>query len=277
MLVPLNNVRRNTLYLRDKFSDTDNFKLPYEIKNRNDEIGVLWASILDLHRSITSYGREALENARRQADFLRALGHEIKSPLQDLTIRHRDPLDPSFKSVKRMTHALKIFSSSPVGAADISPSAVSPKEAISSFRGKLTVENVSEYLNNAEDAYLGVRHNGRDQMLTVIADPELLEAALTAVLNNAQDFRDPGTEILITSYGDADWVFISIFNMGPHVSHTPIEEIFEFGVSSRIGESDHQGMGLYAARQHIVNMGGDIVVMNVKCGVKFDIKLVRVK
>ncbi|MCY1558650.1 proteobacterial dedicated sortase system histidine kinase [compost metagenome] len=125
--------------------------------------------------------------------------------------------------------------------------------------------------------YLGVKHKDRDRVLTVSADAELLEAALTAILNNAQDFREPGTEIVITSYSDADWVFISILNIGPHIKHHPIEEIFEFGVSSRAGEGDHQGMGLYAARQHIVNMGGDLVAKNVESGVRFDIKLVRAK
>ena len=277
LLVPLNNLRRNTLYLQDKFSDADSFRLPYAIKNKDDEVGVLWASILDLHRSITSYGREALENTKRQADFLRALGHEIKSPLQDLTIRHSDSKDPSFKSIKRITHALKIFSSSPVGTNEINPSAITPKEAISAFRGKLTRENVSEYLDNAEEAYINVKHKDRGLILTVSADAELLEAALTAILNNAQDFRDPGTEITITSYSDAEWVLISISNIGPKIKHHPIEEIFEFGVSSRAGDDDHQGMGLYAARQHIVNMGGDLLAKNVEFGVRFDIKLVRVK
>lgn len=277
LLAPLNNLRRNTLYLRDKFSDADSFKLPYTIKNKSDEVGVLWSSILDLHRSITSYGREALESTKRQADFLRALGHEIKSPLQDLTIRHSDTQDPSFKSIKRITHALKILSTSPVGTSEINPSAVSPKEAISAFKGKLTRENVSEYLNNAEEVYSNVKHKDRDKILTVSADAELLEASLTAILNNANDFRKPETEITITSYSDAEWVLISITNIGPHINHNPIEEIFEFGVSSRSGDSEHQGMGLYVAKQHIINMGGDIIAKNIESGVQFNIKLVRLK
>ncbi|WP_447747759.1 sensor histidine kinase [Pseudomonas nicosulfuronedens] len=277
LLSPLNNLRRNTLYLRDKFSDAETFKLPFAINNKNDEVGVLWASIIDLHRSITSYGREALENASRHADFLRALGHEIKSPLQDLTIRHSDPQDPSSKSVKRITHALKIFSSSPLGTTEINPSAVSPKEAISSYRGKLSRENVSEYLSNAEDTYSNIKNNSRDQSLTVSADAELLEAALTAILNNAQDFRESGTDIIITSYSDADWVLISVFNIGPPISNLPIGEVFEYGVSSRAGDKEHQGMGLYIARQNIVNMGGDLTVKNIDNGVRFDIKLIRAK
>lgn len=277
LLAPLNNLRRNTLYLSNKFSDSDNFKLPYTLNNRSDEIGVLWASILDMHRSITSYGREALENTKRQADFLRALGHEIKSPLQDLTIRHSDPSDPSFKIIKRITHALKILSTTPASMSSHNPYATTPKEAISASRANLTHENVTEYLNNAEEAYPNVKHSERDRMLKVIADADFLEAALTAILNNAQDFQTPDTTITITSYSDADWVLISIFNIGPHITKNPIDEIFEFGVSCRSGDNDHQGMGLYLAKQYIINMGGDLTVKNVDSGVRFDIKLVRVK
>lgn|GEM_PF-2846806 len=277
LLAPLNNLRRNTLYLSDKFSDSDKFKLPYTLNNRSDEIGVLWASILDMHRSITSYGREALENTKRQADFLRALGHEIKSPLQDLTIRHSDPSDPSFKIIKRITHALKILSTTPSGMSAYNSSATTPKEAISASRANLTHENVTEYLNNAEEAYPNVKHSERDRMLSVIADADFLEAALTAILNNAQDFQTPGTTITISSYSDADWVLISIFNVGPHITQNPLDEIFEFGVSSRSGDNDHQGMGLYLAKQHIINMGGDLTAKNVERGVRFDIKLIRVK
>ncbi|HKS32569.1 MAG TPA: ATP-binding protein, partial [Enterobacteriaceae bacterium] len=203
--------------------------------------------------------------------------HEIKSPLQDLTIRHSDPSDPSYKIIKRITHALKILSTPPAGMNTQISSATTPKEAISASRANLTYENVTEYLNNAEEAYPNVKHSERDRMLIVIADADFLEAALTAILNNAQDFHTPATTIAITSYSDAEWVLISIFNIGPHIIQNPIDEIFEFGVSSRSGDNEHQGMGLYLAKQYIINMGGDLTVKNVDDGVRFDIKLVRGK
>lgn len=277
LLAPLNNLRRNTLYLGNKFSDSSSFKLPYTINNKSDEIGILWLSILDMHRSITSYGREALESTKRQADFLRALGHEIKSPLQDLTIRHSDPSDPSYKIIKRITHALKILSNTPAGMSGNISLAKTPKDAIKASRANLTQENVTEYLNNAEEAYQNVKNSSSDRILKVSADADLLEAALTAILNNACDFRIPDTTIMITSYSDSEWVLISIQNFGPHINHNPIEEIFEFGVSGRAGDNDHQGMGLYLAKQYIINMGGDLTVRNVEAGVRFDIKLVRAK
>lgn len=276
LLKPLNNVRRNTLYLRGKFQDEDHFKLPYAITNEKDEIGVLWESILDLHKSISSYGREALEKANKQAEFLRALGHEIKSPLQELTMRHHDPEDASYKSIKRITHALKILSASPAGI-DSSPTTISPKEAIKAFQGTITRENVSEYLKNAAEVYSNLMYVEPSAPLMVSADGDMLEAALTAILNNANDFRYADTPIKVTTYTDSNWVVIYIMNYGPYITNQPADEIFEYGVSSREGHYEHQGLGLYIARQNVKNMGGDLVVKNVDSGVRFDMKLVRAK
>ncbi|HHN8405661.1 TPA: sensor histidine kinase [Morganella morganii] len=277
LLLPLNKLRKNTLYLSDKFSDSTLFKLPYTINSKNDEIGVLWETILDMHRSITSYGRESLESTKRQADFLRVLGHEIKSPLQDLIIRHSEALDPDFKIIKRITHALTVLSNNPISMIGHDLSAITPKEAISAYKAKLTQENVTEYINNAEETYENINYSNRDKILKVMADADLLEAALTAILNNACDFRTPGTIINITSYSDAEDVLISISNIGPHIKQYPIEDIFEFGVSSRLENNDNQGIGLYVAKNNIINMGGDLMVKNTDNGVRFDIKLIKAK
>lgn len=78
-------------------------------------------------------------------------------------------------------------------------------------------------------------------------------------------------------YTDAQWVLISIMNYGPHIKNYPIEEVFEYGVSSRSGDGDHGGLGLYMAKKNITNMGGDLVAKNVEGGVRLEIKLVRVR
>lgn len=276
LLKPLNNVRRNTLYLRGKFQDEDHFKLPYIINNKKDEIGVLWESILDLHKSISSYGREALEKNNKQAAFLRALGHEIKSPLQELIMRHREPEDASYKSIKRITHAMKILSANPA-AFEASSTTMGPKEAIKAFQGTISRENVTEYLQNATEVYSDLIYVQPLTPVMVSADGDMLEAALAAILNNANDFRHVGTPIRITTYTDSNWIVIYIMNYGPHIPNQPTDEIFEYGVSSREGDHEHQGLGLYIARQNVQNMGGDLVAKNVEAGVRFDMKLVRAK
>lgn len=279
VVVPLNRVRKNTLYMRGKFSDIEDFKLPHTIKNKHDEVGVLWASILDLHQSITSYGRKALERTKRESDLLRALGHEIRSPLQDLLLRHNDPNDSSTRSVKRISHAVKILSDTyaiqGTGIERDGPG-VGPKEAIDSLAGNITREDVAEYLRNAadsDDAY--VIYDDPGGSLFVNADADMLEGALTAILNNANDFRTKGTPVIITTHLDSQWVIIAINNTGPHITQNPIDEIFQYGVSSRSSTDDHQGLGLFIAKQYINKMDGDLTAINTESGVKFEIRLAR--
>jgi signal transduction histidine kinase len=274
VVAPLNHVRRNTIYMRGRYSDAEDFKLPHTISNRHDEIGVLWVSIEDLHRSITTYGREALEHAKKESDLLRAIGHEIKSPLQDLLLRHNNVDDPSAKSLKRISYALKTLSNTYSGQS--SEKVVGPKEAISSSRGNITKEDVSEYLENAAESSDGIiTFNKSPSVLYVSADGDMLEASLMAVLNNAKEFRKADTNIVLQIFSDSNWVLIHISNQGPHIPFYPIEEVFEYGVSSRDAAGDHQGLGLFIAKQYITKMGGDIAVKNVKDGVRFEIKLAR--
>lgn len=273
VLAPLNKVRRNTIYMRGRYSDADDFKLPYLILNQHDEVGVLWASIEDLHKSITTYGREALENAKNESDILRAIGHEIKSPLQELLIRHNKPDDPSAKSLKRMSYALKMLSGNPT--APSSGKSLGPKEAISASRGHLTKENVVEYLENAAESSDGITFAHSSGSLYVSADGDMLEAALTAILNNAKEFRNQGTDITLRVFADASWVLIEVGNQGPQIPPDLIDEIFEYGVSSRDSDAEHQGLGLFVAKQYVKKMGGDVHVRNVEGGVRFAIKLAR--
>jgi signal transduction histidine kinase len=111
--------------------------------------------------------------------------------------------------------------------------------------------------------------------LYVSADGDMLEALLTAILNNAKEFRNQGTEITLKVFADASWVLIEVGNQGPQIPPDLIDEIFEYGVSSRDSDGEHQGLGLFVAKQYVKKMGGDVHVKNVEGGVRFAIKLAR--
>lgn len=274
ILFPLNRVRRNTLYMKGKFSDAPDFRIPYQIKNKYDEVGVLWQSISDLHTSITTYGRRSLERIEQEGAILRAIGHEISSPLQDLMIRHKAEDDPSTRSVNRISAAVKTLTQMYSGSKKNTE--VGPQGAINSLLGNLTQENVSEYLSNATDLEIErVIYNNEDSNLLVYVDADLLEMALTNILNNANDFRTKGTDITISAYADQIYVVIQIANEGPRIQFDPIEMVFEYGVSSRSGNNDgHQGLGLFHAKKYIEGINGELSVVNTDNGVCFQIKLV---
>ena len=76
-------------------------------------------------------------------------------------------------------------------------------------------------------------------------------------------------------FADASWILIEVGNQGPQIPSYLIDEIFEYGVSSRDSDGEHQGLGLFVAKQYVKKMGGDVHVKNVEGGVRFAIKLAR--
>lgn len=277
VLDPLYKVRRNTLHMKERFSVVDEYRLPFHIKESQSEVGVLWRNILELHEALIAYGRSAVERSKREHQFLRAIGHEIRSPLQDLMLRHNDENDPSTRYVRRISFAVKYLYGASLGQ-EISDSFTfrTPQEAMNSLSGDITKENITEYLiNAAESAIAGIKYVGSDKALYVMADADMLESVLTAIINNANDFRVPDTEIIVDGYLERGSAVVTIKNIGPHIAIDPIEEIFEYGVSVRegAGEDEHLGQGLYMAKTFVSRLSGSLTARNLGDGVCFEIRL----
>ncbi len=277
VLDPLYKVRRNTLHMKERFSVMDEYKLPFHIKESQSEVGVLWRNILELHGAVMAYGRSAVERSKREHQFLRAIGHEIRSPLQDLMLRHNDENDPSTRYVRRISFAVKYLYGASLGQ-EISDGFTfrNPQEAMNSLSGHITKENITEYLiNAAESAIAGITYVGSDKALYVMVDADMLESVLTAIINNASDFRMPDTEIFVDAYMERGSAVVTIKNTGPHIVNDPIEEIFEYGVSVRdgAGEDEHLGQGLYMAKTFVSRLSGSLTARNLGDGVCFEIRL----
>jgi signal transduction histidine kinase len=277
VLGPLYKVRRNTLHMKERFSVVGEHNVPFHIKESQNEVGVLWRSILELHEALMSHGRSAAERSKREHQFLRAIGHEIRSPLQDLMLRHKDENDPSARYVRRISFAVKYLYGASLGQ-EISDSFSfkNPQEAMSSLAGEITKENITEYLvNAAESAIADIKYIGSDKALYVMVDADMLESVLTAIFNNANDFRVPGTEIVVDAYLDRGSAVATIKNIGPRITNDPIEEIFEYGVSVREGacEDEHLGQGLYMAKTFVSRLGGSLSAHNLDDGACFEIRL----
>jgi sensor histidine kinase regulating citrate/malate metabolism len=98
---------------------------------------------------------------------------------------------------------------------------------------------------------------------------------LTAIINNANDFRTINTDIIVDGFYERGSAVITIKNVGPKITNDPIDEIFEYGVSVRdgAGEGDHLGQGLYMAKTFVSRLSGSLSVHNLDDGVCFEIRL----
>jgi signal transduction histidine kinase len=108
----------------------------------------------------------------------------------------------------------------------------------------------------------------------VVADRGRLLLAVTNGLRNAREATtsagEPNERPIVVNWNKTDQDFwISVIDQGVGLKGS-LERIFEIGTSSK---KSHLGMGLPAARQAIISMGGDITVTpRDDAGVRFEIR-----
>lgn len=278
ILTPLYKVRKNTLFMREKFNNKEHKAPPYFISSSKSEIGVLWENIQDLHRALTSANEISTEKANRERELMLSLGHEIRSPLQSLISRHPDARDADRRDIDRISFALETLSGayaeSDTGRGELKRH---PQDIFASLPANITRENVTEYLVNAADSHHieSILYDGPKEPVYVQANGDMLESILDAVINNANDFRAPGTPIVLSIEIDNLHTAITVTNQGPPIPESKLEEIFNYGVSLRSGPGNHLGQGLNMARSFAASMQGRISAQNVKNGVEFRIRLLN--
>ncbi|HCF9476691.1 sensor histidine kinase [Pseudomonas aeruginosa] len=278
ILSPLYKVRKNTLFMREKFSDKDRRDPPYAISSSRSEIGVLWENIQELHQALTSANEISTEKANRERELMLSLGHEIRSPLQSLISRHPDARDADRRDIDRISFALETLSGayaeSDVGGGELKRH---PKDIFASLPANTTSENVTEYLVNAAESHHigGIVYVGSEEPIYALANGDMLESVLDAVINNSNDFRVPSTPIVLSVRMENAHVTITVANQGPPIPENKLEEIFNYGVSLRAGPGNHLGQGLNMVRSYVASMQGKVSALNVENGVEFKIRLLK--
>lgn len=207
------------------------------------------------------------EEIKRREELLNTVGHDIRSPLQQLLALHPQGSD-SRRPVERIIRAVKRLygETAPEDAYAIEPLNLSEID-IADFL-KIFVSNKKKTFPNLE--YIGLK-NG----VIVKSEDIALEEVVDQIVCNAESFHIPGTQVtveLLCSAGDA---VISITNLGPSIPSDALEKIFHLGVSIRekSSESEHRGQGLYMALGYVRKMGGSIIAKNILGGVVFEIYL----
>jgi signal transduction histidine kinase len=239
-----------------------------DLKGR-DELGLLSTSLQSLLQRVKEDVKKDQIRAEQEKDTWQAVGHEIMSPLQSLMVLHGDTKDPSNRYVTRMQQAVKIL----YGQA-------SPAEAFSNAVPELATIDLKEFLqavadNSSEIGIADVSYRGpsHEEVVRVKADEHWLEDVITHVLNNASRFRVSGSAIEINLALRDRQAIVEISNQGSLIDPSMLEQIFEFGVSSREDAQTHRGQGLFVARTYMAKMAGTISAKNRADGVSFECSL----
>ncbi|MGD8957683.1 MAG: histidine kinase dimerization/phospho-acceptor domain-containing protein [Chromatiaceae bacterium] len=103
-----------------------------------------------------------------------------------------------------------------------------------------------------------------DSELMLHGVPDLMAKAIKELVDNAVDFRQPGSPVLIQCLRDAEDVLLSVVNIGPPL---PVDvDVFQSMYSERSGRQaePHLGLGLYLVRLIGDFHGGSATAVNVE-------------
>jgi signal transduction histidine kinase len=251
---------------------------------RRDEIGALGRTFELLIRRFRSRNATIIRTARRldalrqerarfadeqykaRHDVLRAIGHEIRTPLQSLLTRTSEDADTR-SDLERMGRAVEALYT-----------ATSVQAGIRNRRVTTKLADAAEFLHrlaeNSREQGVPISYRGPAKGVSAVFDNLALDDALSSVLDNAQRFMEPGSVIEMNLAQTEVVVHLKIANTGPRILAEDLGLIFDYGFSTQL-DSEHMGLGLFTARVSILRMGGTINAENTADGVVFTVTLSR--
>ena len=212
--------------------------------------------------------RPILEDQRRQAAFIAAASHELRSPLSVIRAslsalgvdpaqdeRLRGNMDRERTRMARLIGDLLTLAQGDAGTWDIRTE---------------TVDLDTLLLETAEDFYPIARQ--KDQFLTlsvpdealptVTGDGQRLRQILTILLDNACSYTPEGGRITLSAQDSREGILLRVADTGPGIDPAHRERIFDRFYRADPSRSDrsHFGLGLPIARELSALHGGDLSV-----------------
>ncbi len=200
------------------------------------------------------------EHLAQLGDLSRGLAHTVRNPLNTLGLaveelagdhRDGDPLVHTARhQIRRIDRWLRSFLA--LGASDASAMEIADLGPI--------VEEVG-----LEAIQAGARINLEPAVepLEVLVVPTAIRSAVANLLENATEAARAGESIAVTAVRDGDHAVVSIRDRGPGLPPEVREKMYSPHVTTRLGGS---GMGLFLARQLVVEMHGGTLTLTDRDG-----------
>lgn len=208
-----------------------------------------------------------------QTDFLRGVTHDLQTPLTSIgalaaELKESAGLDEAasldLDTIAHQADRLRRMVSQLLTVSRLEAGALTPRQEV--FRAEPIVRRTWDALR--ADRSVVVISEGPSHL--TVGDPDRLEQALWAVLDNAVKYSPPGSTVRIAVAGrqrgpspDELVTEVSITDQGAGMSADTRDHAFEQFYRSddaRRLAPDGSGVGLYAARGLVRAMGGDIAL-----------------
>lgn len=224
------------------------------------------------------------ESQKRQAEFIAAASHELKSPLAVIRTsasamdadpaagpRLRAGIDRECARMGRLVDDLLTLARSDAGTWSIRREQVDLDalllETLDGFYPLAARRGLSLGLEVPENA-----------LPLILGDGQRLRQILTVLLDNACFYTPEGGNVTLSARVEAKWVLLQVGDTGPGIAEEHLDHIFErfYRADMARNEKNHFGLGLSIARELANLHAGTLTVMKTSAaGTVFELRLPR--
>lgn len=251
-----------------------------EITRFNEAIDQALAESVDSYSSAVTTSRDM---------FLAVLGHDLRTPLQAISMTGQLLLKPELSDKARHEAAMRIQRSSTAMDLLISDlleftrtrlGSGIPLERTTCDLGPVCAASLETIRAGNPDQIFEERISGD---LVISGDSPRLQQALVNLLSNAVQHGDRGRPISLVAQATGDGIEMRVTNFGRPISASALQTIFEplvrapgAGADIHAQSKTSLGLGLFIVREIVVGHGGTVTVQSsADVGTAFTIHLPR--
>ena len=231
-------------------------------------LAVLAAAAMEQARAFlkASYEAAAAETEVLRTAILDALGHEFKTPLATILavvggLRASDVLGAEEAEmagiIELETSRLNNLTDRLLRMARLDREDVRPRMRSTDIRGLVECV-IRRYTTPSRDRYVAISH--LSQTVEAPADRQLLDLALTQLLDNAFKYSVAGSAVSVDIGTEAGFIVVRVKNEGSSIAPQDRDRVFErFYRGAEVRKLvSGAGLGLYVARKIAVAHGGSL-------------------
>ena len=263
-LKPIKNLVAYTKIIKEKSKKKTNIN---ELKNRNDELGVLSNSLDDMTNEL----QKRISHAE---NFSTDLVHEIRNPLTSLKsaseiLHETENQEQRSKLINILNHDVQRIERLITDYSQILKDEVAlSKEKMKKINLKLIVRSVVDDFNNIYEAKRGIKiilneQNNQEEYF-IHGIENRIEQIIANLLDNSISFSDNDKKILVeVSKNEREKIILKVIDEGKGFKETSTKKIFDRFYSNRPDNfGEHSGLGLNIVKNLVDLHGATIYASN---------------
>jgi signal transduction histidine kinase len=239
-----------------------------------------------LAESVVTYSERA---ANTRDTFLAILGHDLRSPLANVSmagaLMRRPNFDPAgigtlAASIERSSRLMTSMVNDLLEYARSQLGTGIPIAPTTSDLGAVCRSAMEDAQASNPDCEFSLSPSGE---LVALLDANRLHQVVSNLLNNAAQHRAEGSSVLMSASGEADTLFVRVRNVGKLIPEEAMQSIFSAMVQLEPDAGDgrasgNMGLGLFIAKAIVEAHGGTITVTSsASDGTEFCVRLPRLQ